>query len=456
MGNLYISELLKIFSLEDEKLMKEEILAYHPYEVSETLLELSYEDRKKVYKIFSAVEISEILSFLDTEEILALFNEMTPRYIVNIIQNFDIDDAVDIIQSFPNKEQAGYLKLMDQEHRDNIKELLQYEEDTAGAIMTTEYIEIHESDNVEKAMKKLISQAVDAETIDTLYVTNDDDYLQGTISLREMILARKGQLIKDIMNQRIISVKTSMDQEDVAEIFMDYDFTTLPVVDTLNRMIGIITIDDIVDVIEEEAVEDYSRLAGISDVEIDSENETIWMSTKKRLPWLLILSVLGFLTSTIIAQFEATLDALPTIALFMPMILGMAGNTGTQSLAVTVRGLNNGEFDDKASVRKHLIRESGTGLLNGIMIGIVLLGLTYLFLELTNTPQAFIIAQVVCISIIVSLTVSTFAGAIIPTIINFFKIDPAVASGPFVTMINDMIAVSVYFTLATVLIINTL
>ena len=456
MENLYISELLKIFALEDEKLMKEEILAYHPYEVSETLLELSFEERKKVYKIFSAAEISEIISFLETEEILALFNEMTPRYIVNIIQNFDIDDAVDIVQSLPNNEQAGYLKLMDQEHQENIKELLQYEEDTAGAIMTTEYIEIHESDNVEKAMKKLISQAVNAEAIDTLYVTNDDDFLQGTISLREMILARKGQLIKNIMNQRIISVKTSMDQEDVAEIFMDYDFTTLPVVDTLNRMIGIITIDDIVDVIEEEAVEDYSRLAGISDVEIDSENETIWMSTKKRLPWLLILSVLGFLTSTIIAQFEATLDALPTIALFMPMILGMAGNTGTQSLAVTVRGLNNGEFDDKASIRKHLLREIGTGLLNGIFIGLMLFVVTYIFLLVLNNPDALKIAEVVSLSILASLTFSTLLGALMPIIINSFKIDPAVASGPFVTVINDILALSVYFTLATILIINTL
>ena len=456
MENSYIEEIKKLFKLEDITKMKKQVFEYHPYEISETLLELSEIERKRIYKIFSANEISDSISFLDTEDILRLFDEMTPRYIVNIIQDFEIDDAVDIIQALPNSERAGYLKLMDAEHNSAIKDILQYKEDTAGSIMTTEYIEIHENDTVEKAMKKLIKQAVEAESINTLYIIDDNDYLQGTLSLREIILARKGQVIKDIMNKRIISAKTSMDQEDVADIFMDYDFTSLPVVDGLNRMLGIITIDDIIDIIEEEAVEDYSRLAAISDADIDSDSETVWMSAKKRLPWLLILSFLGFFTSTIIVQFEDTLAAIPTIALFMPMILGMAGNTGTQSLAVTVRGLNNGEFDDKASIRKHLLREIGTGLLNGVLIGIILFIVTYIFLTLTDNPDALKITEVVSLSIVASLTFSTLLGALMPIIINSFKIDPAVASGPFVTVINDILALSVYFTLATLLIINTL
>lgn len=456
MDNLFIREIIEIFHLDDKQKMKEQIFDYHPYEVSEALLDLSASERTRIYKIFSAPEISEIISFLDTEDILRFFDEMTPRYIVNIIQEFEIDDAVDIMQALPDLERAGYLKLMDAEHRNDIKELLKYKDDTAGSIMTTEYIEIHEKDTVEKAMKKLINQAVDAETINTLYVIDDKDFLQGTLSLREIILARKGQIIGNLMNKRIVSVKTSMDQEDVADIFKDYDFTSLPVVDNLNRMLGIITIDDIVDIIEEEAVEDYSRLAGISDADIDTEIETVWMSAKKRLPWLLVLSILGFLTSTIIAQFGDTLAAIPTIALFMPMILGMAGNTGTQSLAVTVRGLNNGEFDDPASIRKHLIRELGTGLLNGVLIGIILFGVTYAFLSISNDPNALKITEVVSLSILASLTFSTLMGAFIPIIINHFKIDPAIASGPFVTMLNDILALSVYFTLATILIVNTL
>jgi magnesium transporter len=221
-------------------------------------------------------------------------------------------------------------------------------------------------------------------------------------------------------------------------------------------MLGIITIDDIVDVIDEEAAEDYAKFAGISNAEFDSETETIWMSSKKRIPWLLALSLLGFLTSTIIARYESTVSAVPTIALFMPMILGMAGNTGTQALAVTVRALNSGEFHDRNIIMKHLLRELGTGLLNGVFLAIALFGITYGFLSFTNNPDAFKITQVVSLSILVGLTISTFAGAFIPIIINSMKIDPAIASGPFVTVINDILGLSIYFTLATILIINTL
>ncbi len=456
MDNLFIQEITDLLRSLNEKEIRQKILEYHPYEVSEALLEMNEEERTKFFLVFEGHDISQIIGHLDIEDVLAFFEEMKPRFIVNIIQDLDIDDAVDIMLALPKEERAGYLRLMNKEQQEKIKSLFQYKEDTAGSIMTTEYIEIDINDSVEQAMKKLLEQAIDAETIYTIYITDSKNTLVGTLSLREMILARKGQYVKDIMNSRIISVNTSIDQEDVAEIFKDYDFTSLPVVDHLNRMLGIITIDDIVDVIEEEASEDYSRLAGISDVEIDADTETIWMSAKKRLPWLLILSVLGFLTSTIIAQFEGTLTQIPTIALFMPMILGMAGNTGTQSLAVTVRGLNNDEFESKTQIRKHLIREVGTGLLNGLIIGVILFGVTYAFLQLTNTPEAFKITEVVSLSILASLTVSTLSGALIPIIINSFKIDPAVASGPFVTMVVDILALTVYFSLATTLIVNTL
>ncbi|MEC9484945.1 MAG: magnesium transporter [Candidatus Izemoplasma sp.] len=439
-----------------ETIDTETLFEYHPYDLAQAILSLEESARDNVYEQLNAEELALIFSFLEEEYILDLFTEMPPRLIVNIIQELDIDDAVDVIEMMEPGEQTGYLRLMDEEHRSTIKQLLRYEEDTAGAIMTTAYVEISVKDSVESGMKKLLKQAVEAETINTIYITDAKNTLVGTLSLREMILARKGQQIKDIMNDRIISVKTHYDQEDVASIFKDYDFTNLPVVDSLNRMLGIITIDDIVDVIEEEAQEDYGMFAGVSDIEIDSSSETVWLSTKKRLPWLIVLSVLGFVTSAIISQFEGALDQVPTIALFMPMILGMAGNTGTQALAVTVRALNNDAFSNKALIRNHLIREIGTGLLNGIIIGLVLFLVSFSFLLLINNVYAFDIAFVVSISIVISLTVSTFAGAFIPMLINAINIDPAVASGPFVTVINDILALSVYFTLATMLIINTL
>jgi magnesium transporter len=458
MDNLYVNEILELFDLNLENdVFKERILEYHPYELSEAIVEMNEDQRAFLFGLLGPSDISYSIAHLEVEDAIEMFNEMKPRYIVNIIQELEMDDAVDLMLALPEEERAGYLKLMDQEHRAKIKDFFKYQEDTAGSIMTTEYIELSVKDTVEGAMRKLINQAVEASTIYTLYVVDDKNILVGTLSLREMILARKGEKISEIMNQRVISVKTGMDQEAVADIAMDYDFTSIPVVDHLNRMLGVITIDDIIDVIEEEAVEDYSRLAAISDVEIDSETETIWMSARKRLPWLLVLTILGFLTSTIIAQFEGTLDQVPTIALFMPMILGMAGNTGTQSLAVTIRGLNDGEFDSKTEVVRHLIREVGTGLVNGLLIGIILFIVTFGFLSITgNGDIAFQITQAVSLSILVSLTFATLAGALIPIIINSFKIDPAVASGPFVTMVIDLIALSVYFFLATILIINTL
>ena len=457
MDNLFINEIIKLFEANLEKqVLKEKLLEFHPYELSEAVMELDEKQRYRLYRTLNPDEICYTIGHMEIDDVLEIFGEMKPRYIVNIIQELDMDDAVDIMQALPEEERAGYLRLMDADHREKIKDLLKYKEDTAGSIMTTEYIEISVKDSVEKAMKKMIDQAVDAETIYTIYVVDSKNALVGTLSLRELILARKGEMIKDIMNQRIVSVKTSMDQEEVADIVMDYDFTSIPVVDNLDRMLGIITIDDILDVIEEEAAEDYSRLAAISDVEIDADTETIWMSSRKRIPWLLVLSVLGFMTSTIIAQFEDTLSVVPTIALFMPMILGMAGNSGTQSLAVTIRGLNDGEFDSKQDIIRHLIREIGTGLLNGLLIGIILFGVTYLFLTLTGSEHAFTITEVVSLSIVVSLTVATLSGALIPILINSIKIDPAIASGPFVTMIIDIIALSVYFALATILIINTI
>lgn len=450
----YIIDIIKRIQSKDASIIKEAFLLYHPYELSEALVEMDQSDRTYLFSLLQGKDLGPIIAYLDHQLVLSFFEDLKPRYIVNMIQELDIDDAVDLMQSLPESDQTAYLKLMDQTHREMIQSLIHYTEDTAGAMMTTEYIEIDGEDSVETAMKKLINQAVDAETISTLYVTDQKNVLIGTLSLREIILARKGQLISNIMNTRLITCMTSMDQEDVADIFKNYDFTVLPVVDQQQRMLGIITIDDIVDVIEEEAVEDYGLLAGVKDIDFDTETETVWKSAKKRLPWLLILSVLGFLTSTIISQFETTLGAVPAVALFLPMILGMAGNTGTQSLAVTIRGLVNEEFSNRRDIRKHLLREVGTGLLNGLIIGFLLFGATYVFLTLGQTENALLITQAVSLAIVVGLTVATFAGALIPIVIHSLGIDPAIASGPFVTMVVDILGITVYFSLATLLLIT--
>ncbi|MCF7926818.1 MAG: magnesium transporter [Candidatus Izimaplasma sp.] len=452
MDSNYINEINNIILEKD----KDKILQFHPYEIGKALINASTDHKQLMFELMSPEEFSDIFSYLELEDKLLLMDDMRPRYIVEVIQELDIDEAVDVMLELPEEERAGYLKLMSKEHQDRIRSLFAYKEDSAGSIMTTDYIEVAVQSTVEQAMKILIKDAVLAESINTIFITDKRNTLVGTLSLKELIISRKGQQIKDLMTERVISIQASQDQEDVARIFKDYDLTELPVVDSKHRLIGLITIDDIVDVIDEEAIEDYSKFAGVSDVEFDNRRETVWSSAKKRLPWLLILSVLGFITSTIIAQYEYTLSTLPTIALFMPMILGMAGNTGTQSLAVTVRGLNDKEFSTFSDIKRHLLRELGTGILNGIIIGVIVFFVTGLFLHLTNAPHAFTITQVVSLSLMVSLTVATFSGAIIPILIDSVNIDPAVASGPFVTMLIDILALTVYFSLATILIINTL
>lgn len=456
MNQNYDKDIIEHIQTKDIAKIRNIFSSYHPYDLSQTIIEMGRDDRNLLFSMLQGKDLGHILAYLEHQMVVSFFEDLKPRYIVNMIQELDIDDAVDLMKSLPESDQTAYLKLMDKGHREVIQSLIHYAEDTAGAMMTTEYIEIDVDDTVESAMKKLIKQSEEAETISTLYITNNKNVLVGTLSLREIIVARKGQRIQDIMNIRLITCTTMMDQEDVAEIFKNYDFTVLPVVDQHQKMLGIITIDDIVDVIEEEATEDYGLLAGVRDIEIDTETETVWKSAKKRLPWLLILSVLGFLTSTIISQFEATLEEIPSIALFLPMILGMAGNTGTQSLAVTIRGLINEEFSNQYEVRKHLFREVGTGILNGVVIGLILFFVTWLFLTINQTNNAFLITQTVSIAIVISLTVATFAGALIPIVIHALGIDPAIASGPFVTMVVDILGITVYFSVATLLLISLL
>lgn len=445
----YIEQILNSIRSKDVSSIKDVFLIYHPFDLSEAIRELSNEDVSFLFSNMEAKTMGPIIAYLDHEHIVSFFETLKPKYIVQLIQEFALDDAVDLIQAMPRHDRAAYLKLMDESHREKIQSLIHYEHDTAGAMMTPEYIEINVNDSVEIAMKKLIHHAVDAETINVLYVTDEYNVLVGTINLRQLIVARKGQQISMLMNTRVISCTTSMDQEDVANIFKNYDLTTLPVVDQKKRMLGIITIDDIVDVIEEEANEDYGLLAGVKDIDIDHTSETVWKSAKKRLPWLLILSFLGFLTSTIIAQFQDTISIVPSIALFLPMILGMAGNTGTQSLAVTIRGIVNDEFSTRFERYKHLLREVGTGFLNGLILGILLFTFTWLFLMMTQTEHALMIAQSVSVAVVLSLTIATFAGALIPMVIHALGIDPAIASGPFVTMIVDLLGITIYFSLAT-------
>lgn len=283
-------------------------------------------------------------------------------------------------------------------------------------------------------------QAPDAETIYVIFVVDEQKKLVGVISLRDLIVAENDAYIEDIMSERVISANVADDQEDVAQTMRDYDFIAMPVVDYQNHLLGIITIDDIVDVMDEEASEDYSRLAGVSD--IDSTDDSIVKTALKRLPWLLILTVLGMITASILGSFEETLEKVALLAAFIPIISGMSGNSGTQSLAVAVRNISTGEIDEKSKF-KLALRESGSGLLTGICCAT---SLFFIILLLYREP---FLGLIVGGSLTIAMTVGTTIGSVIPLIMNKIGIDPAVASGPFITTINDIVSMLIYFGLAT-------
>jgi magnesium transporter len=367
-------------------------------------------------------------------------SEMDPRFASQMLEHMYADDAVDVLNELNKDQVASYLTIMDDEAAQEIRELLHYEEFTAGSIMTTEFIAIIANQTVKSAMHILKNEAPDAETIYYLYVIDEDKHLVGVISLRDLIVSDDDLMIGEIMSERVFSVSVGEDQEDVARKMRDYNFLALPVVDFQNHLLGIITVDDIVDVIDEEASDDYSKLAAVSDV--DSIDRSPLSAAKKRLPWLVILLFLGMLTANLIGQFEETLNKVAILAVFIPLIAGMAGNTGTQALAVAVRRIAMGDLEEGGNF-KIIAREAGTGIINGAVCGVLVTAVVYFW------QHDFFLGLLVGISILATLTVSTIAGAFVPLVMHRLKVDPAVASGPFITTINDIISILIYFGMAT-------
>ncbi len=437
---------IDLLTQEKKDLFKSSFLELHPYDQAEIFDELSAEERQVLYRVLNSEEVAKLFAYIiEDENLVTIFDNMDDDYAAEILSELSSDDAADIIQRLDKSDATNLLEMMDDEDQADIVELLHYEEDTAGSIMTNDFIDIHVEDNVKTAMKKLIDKANDAETIYTMYVLDDKECLVGVLSLKELITAKGEELIKEIMTEDVIKVDVMDDQEDVAKTLTDYDFLALPVVDSGNHMLGIITVDDLVDVVLEEAAEDYSKFAALAESDFDTDTETVFKSVKARLPWLIILLLVGTVTASISKFFEGTTKTIPMLINYMPLILGMAGNTGTQALAVTLRGLATEEFEEKSDVVIHLFREIRIGLMNGLLMGLTTFAYSYFIMG-----QSFLIGVLLGVVIIVALMIATFAGAVIPLLIEMTGLDPAVASGPFITTINDVIAVTIYLGLATI------
>ena len=421
---------------------RKEFLAMHTYEQSEYFEDSDEEIRQRIFEVLSPEEVADFFEQLeiDEDEYESLFDTMDAEYASKVLEDMSYDNAVDIMNKLSKQNIVSLLTLMKREDAKEIKALLHYEEDTAGGIMTTEYISLKATMPVKEAMMHVKEQAPDAETIYVIFTVNDNKQLAGVLSLRDLIVAENDAYIEDIMSERVISANAADDQEDVAQKMRDYDFIAMPVVDYQDHLLGIITIDDILDVMDEEASEDYSRLAGVSDV--DATNDSIIKTARKRLPWLIILTFLGMITATILGSFEDTLSQVALLAAFIPIISGMSGNSGTQSLAVSVRNISTGEIYEQSKF-KVALRETGSGFLSGLICSILLF---LIIIILYGQP---ILAVIVGASLTIAMTVGTLVGSMIPLVMDKLKIDPAVASGPFITTINDIVSMLIYFGLAT-------
>ncbi|MFD1862269.1 magnesium transporter [Planococcus chinensis] len=426
----------------DVESFREEFLSHHPYDQATFYEKAELEIRQLMYQYLSPKEMADIYEAieLDDDEYEDLFKEMNAHYAADLLSAMYTDDAVDVLNKLNKEQVATYLTIMDKESARQIKDLLHYEEYTAGSIMTTEFVSIPMNSTVRSAMNILRNAAPNAETIYYVFVVDEDLRLSGIVTLRDLIISDEDTLISSIMNERVVSVSVGEDQEEVARMIKDYDFLAMPVVDFQNHLLGIITVDDIIDVLDEEASDDYSKLAAVSDM--DTFDRGPLTAAKKRLPWLILLTFLGMLTANLMGMFEATLDQVALLAVFIPLIAGMAGNSGTQALAVAVRGIATGDIEEESKV-KLLFREAGTGLITGLVCGVVVVGLVYFW------KGELLIGLLVGTAVAGSIFVATLAGSFIPLLIHRLKIDPAVASGPFITTLNDIISILIYLGLAT-------
>ncbi len=447
--NIELIELMKASS--------KNIFEYHPYDIAVIYQAFEDEERLAFNQNFTAEELAKIYEHIDSKIALEYLSQMPLKVGAKILEEMDVEEAVDILQLLEEEEVLSYVSFINKETAKEIKSLLKYEEEVAGSIMGTSYVEIPVESLVKDAMRILIKEAKDTSYINTLYVVDKRGVLVGALGLKQLIIARKEDKIADIMVEKIISANVMSHKEDVASLMQDYDIDAIPIVDNKNNMLGIITFDDIMDVITKVSEEDYAMLAGLSSDAIEATRESIFSAVKKRVPWLMILLVLNLFTSLIISGFEKTLATIGLLAMFMPLVLGMAGNTGTQSLAVTIRSLSEDTLKSKREVTKHILRETLIGFFNGLVVGIMVFLMANLVVGITTntffTAENIKTGAVIGASIMLTLAVSTTAGALIPVIFNMIKIDPALASGPLITTINDIVALTIYFGLATILLL---
>ena len=440
-----IERVEELIEAKQYKKAKEELKDINVVDIAEFLEDIEEKELIKIFKLIDKDKAADVFSNLSIEKETELISLLTDKEAVNLLDEMFADDAADLIEEMPANVVKRLLKKCPQDTRNDINKLLNYPEYSAGSLMTVEFAELKENLTIEKAIEKLKKEKEEYETVNTCFVVNVERKLLGKITLKDIVFAPSDELIKNIYNDDIISIKTTDDQEEVANLFKKYDLTVMPVVDSEDRLVGIITIDDVVDVLEEEATEDIEKMAGITPTTKSYLKTGVFETWKKRIPWLLLMMLSATFTGTIIQSYEGALAGYIILTSFIPMLMGTGGNAGSQASVTVIRGLSLGEIEFE-DVLKVVWKEFKVAIICGITLAIA----NFIKLILIDRIET-IVSAVVCLALLFTVILAKIIGSVLPLIAKILKLDPAVMASPFITTLVDALSLITYFQIATYL-----
>ncbi len=443
MQEVQMDEILELIEQKQYSRLRQELSEWNEADIAAIFEKLPKEELIKVFRILPKTMAADVFAYLPIETEQTIITSLTDREAANIINNLMADDATDLMEEMPAGVVKKLLANASAEARRDINHLLRYPEDSAGSIMTVEFVDLKENLTVKQAIDRIRKTGVDKETINICYVLDKERHLIGTVALRYLLLHDEDEIIGDIMNDNIISCNTMMDQEEVAMLFSKYDFTTMPVVDNEDRLVGIITIDDIVDILQEEATEDIEKMAAIVPTDKPYMKTGVFETWKKRIPWLLLLMISATVTGGIITHYENALSTYVVLTSFIPMLMDTGGNAGGQASVTIIRGLSLNEISFR-DIFRIMWKESRVALLCGLTLAVANFA-KMMLIERVSIP----VALVVCLTLVMAVLFAKLVGCTLPMLAQKVGFDPAVMASPFITTIVDALSLVIYFQVAT-------
>ena len=453
----YKSEILDIVrSNASPGIMRDKLEDYHENDLAEVFPELTITERRKVYRILDIGMLSDIFEHIDEKPAAEYLDEMDVRKAAKILSSMETDAVIDVLKMIPKEKRALLIELTDADTREDIAVIASFDDEEIGSRMTTNFIMIRENLTVKQAMSSLVEQAAKNDNISTLFMVTEDNTFYGAMDLKDLIIARRESPLEDLIATSYPYVYGNELIDDCIERLKDYSEDSIPVLQEDGTIAGIITSQDIVEAVDDEMGEDYAKLAGLTAEE--DLNEKLTESVKKRLPWLVILLFLGMVVSSVVGAFESVVAVIPIVMCFQSLILDMAGNVGTQSLAVTIRVLMDEELTAKQKLML-VVKEMKIGFVNGLFLGVMawlFLGIYICVIKGYPIHHALLVSGCVGIALVTAMVISSMVGTLIPMFFKKINVDPAVASGPLITTVNDLVAIVVYYGLAMLFLVDLL